>query len=297
MKKQDIITKLQSEQGDTDYVLRTQAEEQTFLENHAKSVIETELPKKISEVHTKYDDDLFELFGKRKKGDQKTYHFLKEEFGALKSKADKVAAMEIELTDLRKGNPTDAKRLAEIQELQNTISTMKTTHENELREFTGRMQKNSIAADIKAARGALKIKKDIPESLIQVYIDNLVNELSANAEFRDNKTIFIDPVKKTPLRNPVTMEPYTTAELVAERMKDLIDAGVQQRGPGINQSKQPVEKKDGKLVINFQVPADITSRLKLGEYLVREHGLKNTSPEYREAYKTLGENLPAVDKV
>jgi hypothetical protein len=296
MKKEEILKKLESGQGDTDYVFRTQAEDKTFLENHKQSVIDAELPQKVNEIHTRYDDDLFELFGVRKKGDQKTYNFLKEQFGALKTKASKVETLETEIAELRKGNPTDAKRLAEIAELQNTITTLKKAHETELSEFASKMQRTNIISDIKNARGGLKIKKDIPESVIEVYLNTIADELAKNAEHRDGKIVFLDPEKKTPLRNPSTMVPYTTAELVAEKMKDLIDVGIHQKGPGIESGKPPVEKKDGKFQINFQLPADITSREKLGPYLIKEHGLKSTSPEYREAYKTLGENLPAFDK-
>ena len=296
MKKADIIKKLESEQGDTDYVLRTSTEEQTFLENHKTSVIESELPKKVGEIHTQYDNDLFELFGERKKGDQKTYHFLKEKFGSLKAKADKVTTLETEIAELRKGNPTDTTRLAEIRELQNTITTLKNTHDKELADVLKNAQKLNIESDIKSARGSLKFKKEIPADAIDVYVNNVVAELSANAEFRDGKAIFLDPDTKTPRRNPATMVPYTAAELLAERMKSMIDTGIHQPGPGIKPGEKPVNKTaDGKFQVNFVRPATVSSLQKLGEYLIKEQGLKSTTPEYREAYKQLAEGLPLVD--
>lgn len=295
MKKDEIIAKLQSEQGDTDYVFRTQAEDKTFLENHARKVIDEELPKKVSEVHQKYDDDLFDLFGKRKKSDQKTYNFLKEEFGSLKSKAQKVEKLESEIEELRKGNPTDAKRLAEIQELQNSITQLKATHERELNEFAQKMQKTIITADIKAARSGLKIKKDIPESLLDIYFNQVVEDLAKNAEYREGKTVFLDPEKKTPLRNQSTMLPYTAQELLAERMKDYIDTGHKQDGVKLPKDTQIVTKdKDGKSVVNISLPADVTSREKLGAFL-KQYGLKSATQEYRDAYKELGANLPVTD--
>ena len=296
MKKADIIKKLESEQGDTDYVLRTLTEEQTFLENHKKSVIESDLPLKVSEIHTQYDNDLFELFGKRKRGDQKTYNFLKEEFGTLKAKAMMAEKYEGEIAELRKGNPNDANRLKEITELQNTIAELKRTHEKELSDFAGKMQLTTIEADIRNARQGLKLKKDVPESVIQVYVDSVVKKLAANAEYREGKTVFLDSEKKTPLRNPQTMVPYTASELLAQEMKDLIDTGIHQPGPGIKPGEKPVNKTaDGKFQVNFVRPATVTSLQKLGEYLIKEQGLKSTTPEYREAYKQLAEGLPLVD--
>lgn len=296
MKKEDIIKKLESA-GDTDFVLRTLAEEQAFLENHKKSVIESELPLKVSEIHTQYDNDLFELFGERKKGDQKTYHFLKEKFGALKGKAEKVASLESEIAELRKGNPTDATRLAEIKELQNTLAALKSNHEKELVAVMKNAQKLNIESEIKSAKGSLKFKKEIPADAIDVYFNNVVSELSANADFRDGKAIFIDPQTQTPRRNPATLEPYSAAELLAERMKSMIDTGHQQPGPGIKPVEKPVIKAaDGKFQVNFALPATVTSKQKLGEYLIKEQGLKSTTPEYREAYKQFAANLPLVDE-
>lgn len=296
MKKEDIIKKLESA-GDTDFVLRTLAEEQAFLENHKKSVIESELPLKVSEIHTQYDNDLFELFGERKKGDQKTYHFLKEKFGALKGKAEKVASLESEIAELRKGNPTDATRLAEIKELQNTLAALKSNHEKELVTVMKNAQKLNIESEIKSAKGSLKFKKEIPTDAIDVYFNNVVSELSANADFRDGKAIFIDPQTQTPRRNPATLEPYSAAELLAERMKSMIDTGHQQPGPGIKPGEKPVVKAaDGKFQVNFTLPATVTSKQKLGEYLIKEQGLKSTTPEYREAYKQFAANLPLVDE-
>lgn len=296
MKKEEIQKKLESA-GDTDFVLRTSAEEQAFLENHKKQVIESELPLKVSAIHTQYDDDLFELFGERKKGDQKTYHFLKEKFGALKGKAEKVASLETEIAELKKGNPTDSARLAEIRDLQNTITSLKSAHDKELSDVMKDAQKKSIEAEIKSSKGSLKFKKEIPADVIDVYVNNVIAELSANAEFRDGKAIFLDPQTKLPRRNPTTLEPYSTSELLAERMKTMIDTGHQQPGPGIKPGEKPITKAaDGKFQVNFTLPATVTSKQKLGEYLIKEQGLKSTTPEYREAYKQFAANLPLVDE-
>jgi len=297
MKKQDIIKKLESEQGDTDYILRTQAEETSFLENHKKSVIESELPLKVSEIHTQYDNDLFELFGKRKKGDQKTYNFLKEEFGVLKAKAMIAEKYETEIAELRKGNPTDAIRLKEIAELQNNLMTLRETHKKELADVTSKASKASIEAEIRSATGLLKFKKEIPVDAIEVYKNSVITELSANAELRDGKAVFLDPEKKTPLYNKSTMDPLSASELVAEKMKSMIDTGHQQPGPGIKPGEKPITKAaDGKFQVNFTLPATVTSKQKLGEYLIKEQGLKSTTPEYREAYKQFAANLPLVDE-
>jgi len=296
MKKQDIISRLESDKGDTDYILRTATEEQSFLENHKNSIIETELPKKVSEIHTHYDDDVFQILGKRKRGDQKTYDFVKEEMVALKASATKAEKLEQEIVELRKGNPGSEKNKAEIKELEDKIAALNSTHEQELNNLRTKMQGVSVSAEVTAALGGLKIKSTIPKSAIDVYVNSITNELTKNAEIRDGKMVFLDPTTKTPLRNPTTLIPFSTADLVAEKMKEFVDTGIQQKGPGIDPTKPPVTKdKDGKPILNFTRPAEVTSKEKLGDWLVKEQGLKRTSPEYRTAYAELSEGLPITD--
>jgi hypothetical protein len=296
MKKQDIISRLESDKGDTDYILRTATEEQSFLENHKNSIIETELPKKVSEIHTHYDDDVFQILGKRKRGDQKTYDFVKEEMVALKASATKAEKLEQEIVELRKGNPGSEKNKAEIKELEDKIAALNSTHEQELNNLRTKMQGVSVSAEVTAALGGLKIKSTIPKSAIDVYVNSITNELTKNAEIRDGKMVFLDPTTKTPLRNPTTLIPFSTADLVAEKMKEFVDTGIQQKGPGIDPTKPPVTKdKDGKPILNFTRPAEVTSKEKLGDWLVKEQGLKRTSPEYRTAYAEFSEGLPITD--
>lgn len=300
MKKTEILTKLGSEQGDTDYVLRTEAEDKTFLENYKQSVVEKEIAPRIAEVHTQYDEDLFKLFGKRKKSDEKTYNFLKSEFESLKSKAERVAELEGEITILKQNKPDDAK-LQEIKDLQKQITKIKAEHEIELSTFAQKTQRTLIKTEIEKAKRDIKIKPGIPDSVLDVYFDKVIDGLVNNAEMRENSIVFLDAEKKA-RRNPATMAPYTARELLLEELpKDIIDTGYQQPGPRLPKDVSPVIKdKDGKFIINFIVPSEVTSREKLGIWLVKEMGIKRGSPEYREAYKTLsilpnGSELPAVD--
>lgn len=292
MKKQDILTKLESDKGDTDYVLRSTPEEQTFLENYKKSVIEAEFDPQTSKIYKGIDDDIFEVLNERKKPTEKTYDFLKTKLKDLKSRAEKVADMEAEIASLKLSKPDDAK-LQEIRDLQNQIKKIKAQHDDELSAFAKKTQKSLIKSDIERGLMDLKIKTSIPDSVKQVYVDRIIDELADNAEMRDNVIVFLDGEKKA-LRNPATMAPYTARELLKEKMKDLLETGHAQPGVGIPKDVPVVEKDaNGKLKVNIQLPGNITTREEWGKYLVKEMGLKTTTPEYREAYK-LGALLPPV---
>ena len=291
MKREEILKKLESDESDTDYVFRSEQEDKTFLENHAKSVIEKELDPKVAEIHSQYDDDMFKLFGKRKKPGEKTYNFLKEQFEQLKSRADKVESLENEIIELKKEAPDDASRLKEIKDLQSQIARLKQDQDEEISRLVKQNLKNNIKNEIERGLLNLKLKDGIPEKMKKIYVDTIINELSDNAEMREEGIVFLDKEGKA-LRDERTMAPYTAEALLRERMKDIIDEGRIVTGPGIKVDK--IEKdKDGKPIIIR--PPTVTSREKLGEYLVKELGLKRNSEDYMTAYAEYGKDLPAVE--
>lgn len=294
MKKDDILKKLESEQGDTDYVLRSTKEELSFLENYKTSVIEAEFDPQTSKIYKGIDDDIFSVIGERKKPTEKIYDFLKTKLTDLKTRAERVADLEAEITTLKQSKPDDAK-LQEIRDLQNQIKKIKSQHDEELNAFAAKTQKSLIKSDIERGLMDLKIKSGIPDTVKQVFVDRIIDELAGSAEMRDGQIVFLD-IEKKALRNPATMAPYTAKELLAEKMKDLIDVGHVQPGVRLPKDTPALTKdKDGKVILNFVLPVSVTSREKLGEYLIKEMGIKRGSSEYMEAYKTFGAALPPVD--
>ena len=290
MKKDEVI-KLIEEKGDTSYVVRTEADDKTFLENYGKSVLEKELDPAISKVHNQYDDDLEKIFGKRKKPGEKTYNFMKSEFQGWKERADKVEQLETEIESLKKGSPEVEAKLREIKTLQGQINDLKKDYETKIDQMSKQNLRNNVKAEIERGLMGLKIKAGIPESMQKIYVDSVINELSEHAEIRDGKIVFLDE-KGVALRDPSTMAPYTAESLLKERMKDVIDTGRMVKGPGIG-NDEPF-KKDGK--VNVILPDHVKNRVELGEYLVKELGIKRNTKEYMEAYAELGKELPAFPK-
>lgn len=292
MKKEEISKKLESDRGDTEFVLRTLDEEKTFLENYGKSVLEKELAPAVSGIHNQYDDDLEKIFGKRKKPGEKTYNFMKAEFSALKDKADRVDQLETEIESLKKGSPEVDAKIREIKNLQGEIEKIRHDYDNRITEMSKQNLRNNVKAEIERGLLGIKIKSGIPEAMTKIYVDNIVSELSENAEIREGKIIFLDKDKQA-LRDPKTMLPYTAEALLKDRMKDVIDTGRKQDGPGLPPDVNPVIKdKDGKFQINFVLPDSVKDKAQLGDYLIKELGLKRASPEYREAYAKFSVDLP-----
>lgn len=285
MKKEEII-KFIEEKGDTSYVIRTEDDDKKFLENYGKSVLEKELDPAISKVHNQYDDDLEKIFGERKKPGEKTYNFMKDKFKTWKEKADKVESLEGEIETLKKGSPEVESKLREIKSLQGQMDKLKQEYEGKITEMSKQNLKNNVKSEIERGLLGLKVKSGIPEAMKQLYVDKIIDDLAANAEIRDGKVVFLDGEGKA-LRDPSTMAPYTAEALLKERMKDVIDTGHQQKGPGL---PDPMQKgPNGEL--NIILPDNIRTKVQLGDYLVKELGIKNTTKEYRDAYAKYSKDL------
>lgn len=291
MKKEDVLKKLESDNG-SEYFLRSDVEEKSFLDNYTQKILDEKVPPEIKKKLDEYDNLISDTIGKKKTG-QKTTDFIREQFTELKTSAGRVSELETEIADLKKGKPDDAK-LQEIKDLQKEIKRIKLQHEEELTTFAKQSQHSLIKADIERGLMDLKIKKDIPESVRQVYVNQIIDDLAKSAEMRDNQIVFLDGEKKA-LRNPATMAPYTAKELLAEKMKDLIDTGHQQQGIKLPKDMPIVSKdKDGKTVLNVTMPDNIRSKDEWGEYLVKELGLKRNTKDYFEAFK-LCADLPLMN--
>ena len=289
MKKDEILTKLETA-GDADYIFRTLDEEETFLENHKASILESEVGAK-SELYRRLDDDILNISGMKKSiPNEPTTKYLKNVLSSLKGKSELVESLQTEIESLKKGSPEVEAKLREITSLQKQMDKIRQDYESRIDQMAKDNLKNNVKSEIERGLLGLKIKPGIPDSMKQIYIDNVINDLASKAEIRDGKIVFLDAEGKA-LRDPATMAPFTAESLLKDRMKDVIDNGRQMQGPNLG---DPVRKTpDGK--INIIVPDYVTSREKLGDYLVKELGIKRTSPEFMEAYKTHGANLPAFE--
>lgn len=105
--------------GQKGFIVRTQAEEQSYLNTYKTQVIADEIPGKIKEVHDKYDEDLFSLTGKRKNHSEKTYDFVKRVFNELKTSKIEDPVLKEQLTTLQTQlSELDTKHKREVSELE-----------------------------------------------------------------------------------------------------------------------------------------------------------------------------------
>lgn len=294
MKKDEVLKYVES-QGDVDFIVRTEAEDKTFLENYGKKIEEEQIPSKISELHNRYDEDIFSVTGQRKNPTEKTYEFTKRILGDLKTKAEKAEAIEAEITRLKQqikegGND---KLLLDLENMKKAYKELEETKTSEIKRINTDFEKYKIQNELLSASSGLNFKKGIPEAATKALLNQAISELLQIASRQEDKLVFLNK-DGAPLRNAHNaLNPYTAEELLKEKLKDVIETGKKaEGGPDLNKEIVKEYDKTGKLTkIALVIPDSVKSKVELSEYLVKS-GLLRGTQEYHEAYKEYSKALP-----
>lgn len=176
----------------------------TLLENKTTAMVNEQIGNKVNEIHSKYDEDIFQALGVRAgskdNGKQKTYELAKELF--------------TELADLRKTKDSLTKD-AKVIELQGMIDKLKTEggakHVQEVfdqakagwdaekvRLETERDEAKNSAIDfqklteIKNAQNQIKFAPDTSDAIKKMVLDNVEKDLLASSKIENGKLVFVD---------------------------------------------------------------------------------------------------------
>ncbi len=293
--KKDEVMQLLEQKGDADFVVRTAEEEKTFLDNYGKEIEERIIPSKIGEVHRQYDDDIYNILGKRKQPTEKTYEFLKRELSGVLEKARSADAILRDKKDLEeqiKNGTADKKVLADLEKVRAEYESLKSESESRLKNVQADFERFKIKSEIQGAISGLTFNDKIPQAALQALINSTVDDLAGKAEFRDGALYFLDK-DGSPLRNRNNaLEPYTAKELLSERLKEVLKPKGKDSGPVLKDDINKEYDKGGKLTkIAVVVPDSIKTKGELGDFLVSK-GLLRGTPEYYLAYKEYSQGLP-----
>lgn len=294
LSKENAIKQIEATESE-EFVVRTAAEESTYLSNYLDAEVEKKIGPKIAEAHSFYDKDIKETLGLEKKDGEKTYDFLKGILVDLKSKADESEGLKTKITELQKGNKGDESLRKELDDYKEKHSKALSDWEEERTGLNTQFKSQRILSKIDAAVGGMKFKKAIPEEAVKAYLSTIKDELVKMAEFDGDKLIFKND--KGVMRHDKTLIPMTEGEILSERLSDFLDTE-KKTGTG---TKLETNKSDGKTIIS--IPDTVTTKGELSEYLKKEilsvfpekgytKGTVGNSKEYIQAYAELGKDLP-----
>lgn len=270
-------------------VVRTEAGETAFLERHKTDVIEKEIPTKINEVHTKYDNDIKALTGIDREQNEKTYDYLKRSVNSTKSTLQsKIDTLE---EAAKKGGDPDGvfqRQIDDLQESNKTLTANLQVKTDEIVQLQGKFQAESHRQKVMEVYSPIKatFKKDLPD-YFSYGEQQILDKVVKNSKLHNGVLIALNEdgtIMKDTSLNPITVE-----QVLKSEFKDAITTNVP-GGTGGTGSSGNVDL-DKITSETFELPANIKSQEQLTDHLF-SIGLPNTDPKFKEIYKKHSKGLP-----
>jgi hypothetical protein len=257
-----------------------------------KKEIEPKIIGPVTERHaTTTEQAVKELTGIEKQPNEKYYDYMRRAMGEVnKTKAQ----IETELATLKsKSNPSEQDK-AQIELLRTQLKDKDKDLAEKLSAKDKQLNELTINSDLNEGLRGIAFKKDLPESLVKLAVNEAKRKLIASAKIQeDGKITYVDKDGNV-IQNQTEYRPKTSGELLLEELKDIIDPGRQQDGAG---SKEPAagQKKDekGRVVITA-LPATVKSQVGLTEFILKA-GYTDGSKEFSELWAKFAPGLPLRD--
>lgn len=227
----DVQTKL----GET-HIIRTKEDDDSLVSSRVTQEVDAKISAKISEAHQKYDDDIFEITGLRKKVNEKTYEFNKRVLADLKAKAA--------------GAGGDQALKDQITSLTETLTQKDNDHATELTKIQQGAFEKQLKLIVKAEFDGRNI--DIPAKITtdeakQKYINDqkrLLEQdfLSKYTPKEDSEGNIVYYLGEKIQQNTTNGKPLTASELISADYGSYFSApGNKQTGAGSGKEGIPAE--------------------------------------------------------
>lgn len=217
------------------------AEQKTAIVNLSKNDEEEVIGRRFGEVYRKMDETIKTSTGIERNGDEKTYNYLERAAKAIAEKAQKFE------TDYKTANK-ERERLQKViddggvneeqkkalQQAQKDVISITKQYNDLKKEFDGLKSQHEseitgirIDAEINEAKKALKVKKEYPDSVISLILDNAVRKVKGmNPEYVDDgkggKVLVFKGEDGEIKRNSENqLNPYTAAELLENELRAI----------------------------------------------------------------------------
>lgn len=255
--REDVLTVVKGE----GLVLRTKDEETEFLTNYEKNIIpqkvEAEIGKKVGEVHTRYDQDIFEATGLKKGPNEKTYDFNKRVLKELADQAKKGGGDEALRDQLKAANDTLAKYKDYVapEEVENLKKQYFTKDVNG--RLSSAVDRHPIAMPAHITDEAAKT--EYSNGIKEVIKSQFHARFTGKADAEGNITYYADGKLVT---DPKSAKPLTEAEIIEKHFSTyFVPAKAAKGGAGSgNGDGEEVDVNEASLKTKEQVSDFLTKK-------------------------------------
>lgn len=261
----------------TEFVVRTAADEVAFLKSYTDNEVQKSIGDRVSEIHSRYDQDIFEILGTKKKPDEHTYGFLKRE---LKRLTDIKNEYEI----LKDKSPDDSG----IEAVRQAAIARENELLDKLSEKDNELINKDNETDFMQALSGIKFADNLPKSAVDALVNTVKAEIVSSAKIIDGKRVYVD-ADGEPMIDKTTYKPITAKALLEAKLTDVIQKDRVVTGAGT--PPKVVTGKDGKASVQgFIMPGDVNTKQALVEHL-KKTGIPRGSKEYDAIWKEYSPDL------
>lgn len=236
-----------------------------------------------------FDTELAQESGIAKDPNEKTHVYAKRIVGALKSATTPLQQKITELeTAIAAGNGN-----ATMQAQLDQYKQKETEWQTKQQDYDTKLFQADVRSDVRLGRVGLKFTEGLPKSLVDLAVGEAEKQIVAMATPQtagDQTTIVYMEGGKVKLGKD--NQPATAADLLQEKLKDILDTGVQGAGGG-GQGGQKPPKVDasGNVVVPDALPETVKNQGQLIDYLVGL-GVKKDTLEFDKAFAKHSTKLP-----
>lgn len=202
-----VLTDAQKALENSGMVIRTKEQDEAYLNAKVEPLVEVKIKDQIKALHEKYDQDLFELTGDRKKPEEKTYDFLKRKVTEIKEAA-------------KGGNPVDKDQLKQLQEM---LENEKKSKQTELSQVHETYFRKEVALNLSAAVAGFTIavpsqltdeqKTDFANKQKEMIVQNFQSVYTAKKDNDGNVVFYKGEELQVSTKDG---KPLSAADLIAE---------------------------------------------------------------------------------
>ncbi|MET4106035.1 hypothetical protein [Hymenobacter sp. UYP22] len=260
------------------HIVRTADEETNFIGTKTK------------EIYDGLDKDIFDTSGIARNPTERTYDYAKRVIGGYKTdltdRQQKIADLEKSIAD---GNG-DATMKAQLEKLQQQETEWKGKEET----YAKQLFEKDVKLDIRDGVRGIKFDPSVKESVVKVLVDNATQSIISMAKEQKNadgstSVVYVKDGKT--VLNDKSL-PADAAYILADILKDVVDAGHQGAGGGAGgQGGAGAQGGRKPTALPATLPATVKTQGQLMDWLM-EYGLTDGSKEFDDAYDKFGAGLP-----
>lgn len=242
-----------------------------------------------STLLTTFDTELAQESGITKEPNEKTHVFAKRIVGTLKGATTPLQTKITELeTAIAAGNGN-----ATMQAQLDQYKTKEAEWQTKQQDYDTKLFQADVRSDVRLGRVGLKFTEGLPKSLVDLAIGEAEKQIVAMATPQtagDQTTIVYLENGKVKLGKD--NQPATAADLLQEKLKDILDTGVEGAGGGGQGGQKPPRvDASGNVVVPDALPETVKNQSQLMDYLIGL-GVKQGTEAFDKAFAKHKGTLP-----